>query len=261
MRSRKLAALQQTLRTPPVHGASEGDLLLVGWGSTRGAIEEAVDLARAEGLAVSSLHLRFLNPLPPGLLDVFQRFRRVVTVELNYSDDWDSPLITRENRRYGQLAWVLRASTLLDVDCVARVPWAALHARGDPRGGAASHRPRRRERRRQPAVDEGSPLIMSKFALQCVLEDRADGAHTLDDYAAEMPRWCKGCGDHGVLAALQRVLAKHDVEPENAVSVSGIGARAASPTTSTSTAFTASTAGPCPSPRECGWPAPSCRSS
>jgi 2-oxoglutarate ferredoxin oxidoreductase subunit alpha len=122
MRSRKLAALQQTLRTPPVHGASEGDLLLVGWGSTRGAIEEAVDLARAEGLAVSSLHLRFLNPLPPGLLDVFQRFRRVVTVELNYSDDWDSPLITRENRRYGQLAWVLRASTLLDVDCVARVP-------------------------------------------------------------------------------------------------------------------------------------------
>ena len=67
MRSRKLAALQQTLRPPQVHGAPGGDLLLVGWGSTRGAIEEAVDMAREEGLAVSSLHIQFLSPLPPGL--------------------------------------------------------------------------------------------------------------------------------------------------------------------------------------------------
>ena len=122
MRSRKLAALQQTLRPPQVHGAPEGDLLLVGWGSTRGAIEEAVDMAREEGLAVSSLHIQFLSPLPPGLGDIFAKFDRVITVELNYSDDWNDPLITRENRRYGQLAWVLRATTLIDIDCFARVP-------------------------------------------------------------------------------------------------------------------------------------------
>lgn len=122
MRSRKLAALQQSLTPPKVHGASEGELLLVGWGSTRGAIEEAVDMARADGMPVSSLHLQFLSPLPPGLRDTFCRFRRVVTVELNYSDQWGDPLITHENRRYGQLAWVLRASTLLDIDCFARVP-------------------------------------------------------------------------------------------------------------------------------------------
>ena len=47
--------------------------------------------------------------------------------------------------------------------------------------------------------------------------------HTLEDYQSELPRWCKGCGDHGVLAALQRVMLKNNVEPENVVAVSGIG--------------------------------------
>ncbi len=122
MRSRKLAALQQSLNAPSVHGPPEGDLLLVGWGSTRGAIEEAVDIARGEGLAVSSVHLQFLSPLPPGLREIFAGFRQIITVELNYSDDWEDPLITKENRRYGQLAWILRAATLLDIDCYAKVP-------------------------------------------------------------------------------------------------------------------------------------------
>jgi 2-oxoglutarate ferredoxin oxidoreductase subunit alpha len=122
MRSRKLAALQKGLQTPPLYGAKEGDLLLVGWGSTRGAIEEAVDKAREEGLSVSSVNIQFLSPLPPGLKAMFSRFRKVITVELNYSDDWDDPLITPENRRYGQLAQVLRAATLHDIDCYAKVP-------------------------------------------------------------------------------------------------------------------------------------------
>jgi 2-oxoglutarate ferredoxin oxidoreductase subunit alpha len=122
MRSRKLAALQQSLQPPRVHGAPEGDLLLVGWGSTRGSIEEAVDTARSAGLEVSSVHIQFLSPLPPGLSDIFSNFRKVITVELNYSDDWNDPLITKENRRYGQLAWILRAATLHDIDCFAKVP-------------------------------------------------------------------------------------------------------------------------------------------
>ena len=122
MRSRKLAALQRSLHRPSVYGEPEGDLLLVGWGSTRGAIEEAVDMAREEGYAVSSLNIQFLSPLPPGLHEIFAGFERIITVELNYSDDWEDPLITKENRRYGQLAWILRAATLLDVDCYAKVP-------------------------------------------------------------------------------------------------------------------------------------------
>lgn len=122
MRSRKLAALQKTLQPPAVYGPDEGDLLLVGWGSTRGTIEEAVDMAHQEGLSVSSTNIQFLSPLPPRIKDIFSRFRKVMTVELNYSDSLHDPLITPENRRYAQLAWILRACTLMDIDCYSRVP-------------------------------------------------------------------------------------------------------------------------------------------
>jgi 2-oxoglutarate ferredoxin oxidoreductase subunit alpha len=121
MRSRKIAVLQSMLEPPEVFGDPAGDLLVVGWGSTKGAIEESVERARAEGLAVSSAHLRFLSPLEPGLTDIFGRFRKVMTVEINYSDEPDDPYVTEENRRRGQLAWLLRAATLVDVDCWTRV--------------------------------------------------------------------------------------------------------------------------------------------
>jgi len=117
MRSRKLAAFQSTLKPPKVHGDPEGDLLVVGWGSTLGSIEEAVDRARARGTKVSSVHLRFLSPLEPGLGEIFSRFRRVVTVELNYSDPPEAPFIGQENRRRAHLARILRERTLVNVDC------------------------------------------------------------------------------------------------------------------------------------------------
>ncbi len=145
MRSRKLAVLHSTLKPPQVYGPDSGDLLVVGWGSTKGAIEEAVDRAREEGLSVSSLHVRFLSPLEPGLKRIFSRFKKVMTVEINYSDEPDMPYITEENRRRGQLALLLRANTLIDVDCWTRVigeplrPGAiheAIRAK-TPKGGAA----------------------------------------------------------------------------------------------------------------------------
>jgi 2-oxoglutarate ferredoxin oxidoreductase subunit alpha len=125
MRSRKLAVLQSMLEPPPVIGPERGEILLVGWGSTRGAIEEAALRAREEGLAVSSAHLSFLSPLQPGLRDICGRFDRVMTVEINYSDDPTDPYITPENRRYAQLAWLLRAQLLVDADCYTQV-------RGEP---------------------------------------------------------------------------------------------------------------------------------
>jgi 2-oxoglutarate ferredoxin oxidoreductase subunit alpha len=122
MRSRKLAALAASMKPPEVHGDPEGDLLIVGWGSTLGAIEEAVDLARAEGKKVSSLHLRFLSPLEPGLREIFSKFTKIKTVELNYSDAPDAPLTNADTRRYSQLALVLRGQTLMDIDCWSAVP-------------------------------------------------------------------------------------------------------------------------------------------
>ena len=120
-RSLKLAALQRSLKTPPVFGDPEGDLLVIGWGSTKGAIEEAVEALRAEGRKVSSMHLRFLQPLPGGIKEVMQRFKRVMTIEGNWCDRPDDQLIDESNRRYAALAMLLRARYLIDVDCWSEV--------------------------------------------------------------------------------------------------------------------------------------------
>ena len=117
-RSLKLAALQKTLAAPPVFGDEKGgDLLLVGWGSTRGAIEEAVKRLRKEGYDVSSMHLTFLQPMPSGVGEVMRRFKRVMTIENNWSDKLSDDIIDQENRRYSSLAWMLRARHLVDIDC------------------------------------------------------------------------------------------------------------------------------------------------
>lgn len=124
-RSLKLAALQKTLKAPTVFGGDSGDMLLVGWGSTMGAIEEAVTRLRKEGLAVSAMHLRFIQPMPSGIREIFKRFRHVMTIEGNWSDKPTDELIDEDNRRYSALAMMLRARFLVDVDC-----WS--EARGQP---------------------------------------------------------------------------------------------------------------------------------
>jgi 2-oxoglutarate/2-oxoacid ferredoxin oxidoreductase subunit alpha len=120
-RSLKLAALQTTLKPAPIFGADEGDLLVIGWGSTRGAIEEAVEGLRAEGKKVSSMHLQFLQPLQGGINQAMQRFRKVMTIEANWSDRPEDALIDADNRRYSALATLLRARYLVDVDCWSEV--------------------------------------------------------------------------------------------------------------------------------------------
>ncbi len=124
-RSLKLAAFQKTLRTPAVYGDPEGDLLVVGWGSTRGAIEEAVDRVRADGAKVGALHLRFLQPMASGIREILHRYDRVIAVENNWSDDPRSELIDEDNRRYSNLAWLMRARFLIDIDSCG-------NARGQP---------------------------------------------------------------------------------------------------------------------------------
>jgi 2-oxoglutarate ferredoxin oxidoreductase subunit alpha len=98
-RRKKLQALGASLPTPKVYGPPEGNILLVGWGSTQGPIREAVDRARAAGDSVSALHIKYLNPLPPGLENIFSGFNHVLVVELN-----DEGLYG-----YGQLAGMLRS--------------------------------------------------------------------------------------------------------------------------------------------------------
>jgi 2-oxoglutarate ferredoxin oxidoreductase subunit alpha len=120
-RSLKLAALARALATPAVFGAPEGDVLVVGWGSTQGEIQEAVTRMQKRGFAVSALHLRFIQPMPPGIGEILRRFRRVITVEMSFCDDPAQALIGPDNRRYSALAWLLRARFLVDVDCYSEV--------------------------------------------------------------------------------------------------------------------------------------------
>jgi 2-oxoglutarate ferredoxin oxidoreductase subunit alpha len=105
LRAEKVARIAQDIPPTEVHGAPEGDVLVVGWGGTHGAIYTAVNQLRARGKAVSSVHLRYLNPLPPDLGAILKRFKTVVVPELNL----------------GQLHKVLRATYLVDAKSINKV--------------------------------------------------------------------------------------------------------------------------------------------
>ena len=98
-RRNKLKALAAELPVPQVYGSPEGHILLVGWGSTKGPLEEAVKQARAHGEAISALHIKHINPLPNGLDKIFSGYTHVIVVELNDEGFYG----------YGQLAAILRA--------------------------------------------------------------------------------------------------------------------------------------------------------
>ena len=83
VRVEKIARLENVIPEQKVYGDAEGDLLVVGWGSTYGAIRSAVQRVRAAGKNVSHAHVRYINPFPRNLGDVLQRFERVLVPELN----------------------------------------------------------------------------------------------------------------------------------------------------------------------------------
>jgi 2-oxoglutarate ferredoxin oxidoreductase subunit alpha len=98
IRAAKVAAIAQDIPDIEPAGDGEGDLLIVAWGSTHGAITAAVKAQRSEGRRIGHVHLRHLNPLPSNLGDVIARYKKVLVPELNM----------------GQLLWVLRAKYLVD---------------------------------------------------------------------------------------------------------------------------------------------------
>ncbi len=82
-RAEKVARLSKVIPRQKVYGDREGPLLVVGWGSTFGAIRSAVEQARREGRPVSHAHIRYLNPFPANLGDVLARFERILVPEMN----------------------------------------------------------------------------------------------------------------------------------------------------------------------------------
>ncbi len=98
-RRQKLLDAAAEIPLPEVHGDQEGDLLIVGWGSTYGPIRESTDRLRSEGHKVGSLHLRHVHPMANGMETIFKKFKHIVVVEMNDYGAYG----------YGQLAMLLRA--------------------------------------------------------------------------------------------------------------------------------------------------------
>ncbi|HEY7524007.1 MAG TPA: 2-oxoacid:acceptor oxidoreductase subunit alpha [Candidatus Limnocylindrales bacterium] len=83
LRHQKVAGIADDIPPLEVFGPVEGDLLILGWGSTYGAIRSAVERLLASGRSVAHAHLRYLNPMPLNTGDVVGRYRRVLIPEVN----------------------------------------------------------------------------------------------------------------------------------------------------------------------------------
>jgi len=105
LRAAKVAGIASELEPLRVDADADAPLLVLGWGSSEGAIRAGVRLARERGARVACAHLRYLNPLPANTGDVLRSFDRVLVPEMNM----------------GQLAMLLRARYLVDVESYCKV--------------------------------------------------------------------------------------------------------------------------------------------
>ena len=113
LRTEKVERIANDIPAAEVDGDSTGDVLVVGWGGTYGAIKSAVLKMRAKGHKVSQLHLTHLNPMPKNVGDIVHSFKRVLVPELNM----------------GQLLKVLRAKYLVDavgLDKIQGLPFRSV---------------------------------------------------------------------------------------------------------------------------------------
>lgn len=97
-RVNKVAGIVQDVPDLEVSGPTEGDVLVLGWGGTYGAIASAAESARAKGQSVASAHIRYLNPFPGNLGEILGNYKKVLIPELNM----------------GQLALLIRARYVVD---------------------------------------------------------------------------------------------------------------------------------------------------
>ena len=112
LRADKVAGVVQDIPDVVVEGDADADIVVVGWGSTWGAIGGAVDRCRVRDHKVARVHLGHLNPLPANLGEVLRRFDKVLVPEMNL----------------GQLSRMLRAEYLVDAQTLSKVQGAPFTA-------------------------------------------------------------------------------------------------------------------------------------
>jgi 2-oxoglutarate/2-oxoacid ferredoxin oxidoreductase subunit alpha len=105
LRAQKVAGIADDIPDLAVDGPAEGELLILGWGSTYGAIRSAVDRLQQDGRSVAHAQMRYLNPMPRNTGDVLRAYKRVLIPEINL----------------GQLRMLIRARFLIDAVGLNRV--------------------------------------------------------------------------------------------------------------------------------------------
>ena len=105
LRADKINGIAKSYDPISVQGEAKGDLLVIGWGGTYGAISSATKMLQDEGFSVSSIHLRHLNPLPNDLGALIKSFKKVIVPELNL----------------GQLSTILRSAYVTDIIAFTKI--------------------------------------------------------------------------------------------------------------------------------------------
>jgi 2-oxoglutarate ferredoxin oxidoreductase subunit alpha len=105
IREQRVRNIENDIPDAAVDGPDSGRVLVIGWGSTHGAIQSAVRRVRSSGGQVSHVHLRHLNPMPRNVGPLLKRFEKVLVPELNL----------------GQLASVLRSRFLVETVSLSKV--------------------------------------------------------------------------------------------------------------------------------------------
>ena len=210
LREDKIAGIAADI--PPVEVNDEsGDaqLLLVSWGSTYAAVLAGVKRVRARGMKAAHVHLRHLNPLPANLGEVLGRYTQILVPEINLGPAEPGAAGRVPGRRADHVQDAGRA-----------VP------RRRDRGG--HHRAARREVMSESNGSATARRIGQRLGNGAVAT--AVPVTTRKDWISDQEvRWCPGCGDYSILAAVQMLMPDLGVRRENTVFLSGIGCAARFP--------------------------------
>ena len=234
LRAAKIAGIANDIPPTDVDDEDGAEVLVIGWGSTYGAIAAGVQRVRARGHKVAQAHLVHLNPFPADLGEVLRRYKKVLVPEVNL----------------GQLSRLLRAEYLVDAISFTQVqgiPFRAAAMEAAILQQIDGSRPRSVARRRRGIVarvganGHGTAPANGATADRKGVRLMTDLAHaeetsvpvpltTRKDWSSDQEvRWCPGCGDYSILAAVQMLMPDLGVRRESTVFLSGIGCAARFP--------------------------------
>jgi 2-oxoglutarate ferredoxin oxidoreductase subunit alpha len=102
-RQKKVAQIVKTIPDIQIKGDKTGDLLVVGWGSTKGHLEDSVAQLRASGKKVSFVNFNYINPLPQNTAEVFKGFKKIVVPEINLGQFVNYLRMNFEEQKFHQI--------------------------------------------------------------------------------------------------------------------------------------------------------------